>query len=89
MFKSLKLLGTLAGFGFLLGVISGSISGVIATENPSEISPQSAHSSPQFRQIEQPVENKVAVTISGLGLIGLELWWFLLSKPKPQPSQER
>jgi plastocyanin domain-containing protein len=36
----------------------------------------------QFQAIEQPLINKVAVTIGGLGLIGLELWWFLFSKPK-------
>jgi plastocyanin domain-containing protein len=26
------------------------------------------------------LQNKVAVTIGGLGLIGLELWWFLFNK---------
>jgi plastocyanin domain-containing protein len=30
--------------------------------------------------------NKVAVTVGGLGLIGLELWWFLLSKPKSRQA---
>ncbi len=36
----------------------------------------------QFQPIEQPLRNKIIVTVGGLGLIGLELWWFLLSKPK-------
>ena len=40
----------------------------------------------QFRQIDQPLGNKVAVTLGGLGLIGLELWWFLFSKPKSQKA---
>ena len=43
----------------------------------------------QFPRIEQPLGNKVAVTLGGLSLIGLELWWFLLSKPKSQnPSSK-
>jgi len=36
----------------------------------------------QFQRIEQPLWSKVAVTSAGLGLIGLELWWFLLSKTR-------
>ena len=34
----------------------------------------------QFRHIEQPIELKLAVTLGGLVLIGLEVWWFLLSQ---------
>ena len=40
----------------------------------------------EFRRIEQPIANKIAVTLGGLGLIGLELWWFLLSKPKSRKA---
>ncbi len=36
----------------------------------------------EFRFINQPLGLKVGVSAAGLGLIGLELWWFLLSKPK-------
>jgi plastocyanin domain-containing protein len=32
-----------------------------------------------FQRIEQPLANRAIVTIGGIGLIGLELWWF--SKP--------
>jgi plastocyanin domain-containing protein len=32
--------------------------------------------------MEQPLWAKVAVTTLGFGLIGLEIWWFVLSKPK-------
>jgi len=43
----------------------------------------------QFRTIEQPLPVKLGVTLVGLGLIGAELWWFLLShktRPtKPEP----
>ncbi|MGD1899679.1 MAG: hypothetical protein ACFB16_22380 [Phormidesmis sp.] len=40
-----------------------------------------------FRQIEQPIETKAAITIAGLGLIGFELWWFLFSKSKAESEQ--
>jgi plastocyanin domain-containing protein len=62
--------GTVAGLGFLLGTISGSI----AAEVPGKTG--------QFQPIEQPLSHKIWVTIGGVGLIGLELWWFLLNKPK-------
>ena len=82
MLKRTTFYGTLVGLGFLFGAISGSL----ATEMPTE-----SHSteSLQFRRIEQPLGNKIAVTLGGLGLIGLELWWFLLSKPKSQNVEAR
>jgi plastocyanin domain-containing protein len=33
--------------------------------------------SSQFQTIEQPFWVKAIVTVGGLSLIGLELWWFL------------
>ncbi|QYO68580.1 hypothetical protein JVX88_20020 [Leptolyngbya sp. 7M] len=51
----------------------------------NEMQPQTEQTG-QFRRIEQPLGNKVAVTLGGLGLIGLELWWFLLSKPKSKKA---
>ena len=80
MFKKVTFFGTLAGVGFLLGIISGAI----AAEMPESHSTDSTHKTTQFQRIEQPLSNKIAVTLGGLGLIGLELWWFLLSKPKSQ-----
>jgi len=77
--------GTLAGFGFLLGAISGAI----ATEVPEhsmESMPRSSENAGQFQRIDQPLGNKVAVTLGGLGLIGLELWWFLFSKLKSRKA---
>lgn len=82
MFKKVTFFGTLAGFGFLLGAISGAI----AAEMPASHSTDSTHKTTQFQRIEQPLSNKIAVTLGGLGLIGLELWWFLLSKPKSQKA---
>ncbi|MEB3309375.1 MAG: hypothetical protein VKJ02_04025 [Snowella sp.] len=37
---------------------------------------------PQFQKIEQPWELKTVITLGGLALVGLELWWFLGSKSK-------
>ena len=53
------------------------------------VSMSSDHSmtNPQFRPIEQPLALKAIVTLGGLGLIGLELWWFLWSQPKTQNSK--
>jgi plastocyanin domain-containing protein len=75
MLKPVTFWGTLAGFGFLLGAISGAI----AAEPHHD---GSMRESSQFQRIEQPLSNKVAVTLGGLGLISLELWWFLFSKPR-------
>lgn len=79
MLKKATFFGTLAGLGFLLGAISGAIA---AEPNMDGMNQQTASQSNQFQRIEQPLGNKITVTLGGLGLIGLELWWFLLSKPK-------
>lgn len=76
--KKVTFFGILAGFGFLLGVISGAIT----AEMPAEHSTNSAQNTNQFQRIEQPLSSRVAVTLAGLGLISLELWWFLFSPPK-------
>jgi plastocyanin domain-containing protein len=70
--QKITFLGTLVGFGFLLGAISGVLAAEMNTGQPAT----------QFQPIEQPLQNKIVVTLGGLGLIGAELWWFLLSKPK-------
>ena len=43
----------------------------------------------QFRHIEQPIELKLAVTLGGLILIGLEIWWFLLSQTVSTTEKKR
>jgi plastocyanin domain-containing protein len=78
--------GTLAGFGFLLGAISGSIAAGIPEPSMNSM-PHSGGNLGQFQPIEQPLRNKVMVTVGGLGLIGLELWWFLLNKPHSRQVQ--
>lgn len=62
-----KLIASLATFGLMFGIASNTVL---------------AQSAGQIPRIEQPSANKAIVTLGGLGLIGLELWWFLLSKPK-------
>ncbi len=41
----------------------------------------------EFRRIEQPLGLKIGIAAAGASLIGLELWWFLLSKTKAQTAQ--
>ena len=69
MFKRTTIYGTLVGCGFFIGAISGALAAEMLAEQTRE------HT--QFRRIEQPLGNKVAVTLGGLGLMSLELWWFL------------
>ena len=48
-------------------------SGSIASEMPIT-------QADRFQRIEQPFPLKLAVTVGGLSLIGLELWWFIFSQ---------
>lgn len=41
----------------------------------------------EFQRIEQPFWLKGVVTLGGLGLIGLEIWWFLGSKPRARQAK--
>lgn len=66
----------------LLGVLLGSGSSATAANN---LEHQHNH---QFQPIEQSLETKVGVTLGGIALIGLELWWFILSKNKSRQKTE-
>lgn len=83
MFKKTIFLGTLAGLGFLLGAISGALA---AETKMNGMDKHATPQSSQFQRLEQPLGNKLVVTVGGLGLISLELWWFLLSKPKSRKA---
>ncbi len=79
MISKSKNWGSLAGLGLLLGVATG------ATAMPVQKSVPTA----QFRRIEQPLGVKIGVTGGGLALMGLELWWFLLSQTQAKSAQAR
>lgn len=66
--------------GGVLGVASG---GAVAMPHGER---QPVELTSEFQRIEQPGWLKGAVTAGGLGLIGLELWWFHFSKTLPRRS---
>lgn len=72
-----KIWSSITTLGLLLAIPSGIQAAEMPMHNPSTT---------QFRRIEQPLPLRLAVTLGGLGLIGLELWWFLLSKTPAQQA---
>ena len=54
----------------------------LATGTPAQMSPHNSAPTTEFQHIEQPLWLKALVTGGGLGLIGLELWWFVFSQPR-------
>ena len=80
MFKKNPIWSSLISLGLLLGVAQ-----IAAAEMPETES----ESVSQFRRLEQPLPLKVGVTLAGLALIGVELWWFLFTKSKAQRAQAR
>ena len=61
-----------------------SLIGLMLLGAPAAIAQMSVdHAMPHnaFQHLEQPLSLKIGVTIGGLALIGLELWWFLGSRP--------
>ena len=81
MVTKTAIIGSIASLGLLLGAGS---SKAVAQRAHEEM--QSAKQRGEFQSIEQPLWAKGTVTAAGLGLIGLELWWFLLSKPKSRQA---
>jgi len=43
----------------------------------------------RFQTIQQPLTVKLLVTAGGIGLIGLELWWFLFSEKTAKKAEEK
>lgn len=78
------LVGGITSLGLVLGMTSGQAVAQMPHEGMQRSETEQTN---QFRRIEQPLWLKSAVSIGGLGLIGLELWWFLLSKPKSQKAK--
>jgi plastocyanin domain-containing protein len=76
-------IASIASLGLSIGIATNStIAQIHQRTHPTETS-----STSEFQRIEQPLWLKGAVTAAGLGLIGLELWWFLGSKPKSRSAQ--
>lgn len=73
------IMGSIASLAFFLSVTS---SRVVAQMSHEKIQSSDTKTQKQFQRVEQPLWVKGAVTAGGLGLIGLELWWFVLSKPR-------
>ena len=73
--------------GLTLGITSGQ---AVAQMSHAGMQRFESDRTSQFERIEQPLWLKGTVTVGGLGLIGLELWWFLLGKPQSrQHNSER
>lgn len=75
-------LSSLASLGLLLALTNG----VPAQMTHDEMMAEPSQKVNEFQRIEQPLWSKAAVTATGLSLVGLELWWFLLSKPKSRKA---
>lgn len=71
--------GTLTGLGIFLFMASSGQAVPMASEH--------SNTATQFRRIEQPLGLKAIVTLGGLGLISLELWWFLFSQPTTKKAE--
>jgi plastocyanin domain-containing protein len=67
-------------FAALLGLL-------LIMASPALAQMHDSTSTHEFAQINQPIALKLGVTLGGLALIGLELWWFLFSQPQVQPSR--
>ena len=78
MFNKKHIYSTVISLGLLLGT-----SQITVAQTP-ETKPESPS---QFQSIEQPLPLKIGVTLGGLALIGVEMWWFLFSKTKAQQAQ--
>lgn len=85
MLKKATFFGTLVGIGFLIGAISGAIAADMSSDRDMQMESSKTN---QFKAIDQPLTNKIIVTVVGAGLIGVELWWFLLSKPKSKKAED-
>ncbi len=64
-----------------IGLLLAAGSAIAAPEASREMTHPSTPNR-TFQRLEQPLEVKLGVTAAGLVLMGLELWWFLGSKPR-------
>ncbi len=69
MLNKNKIIASLAGMKFFLAITSAKVVPQMTMEMPIY-----KEDKVQFCRIEQPLGLKAAVTLGGIGLIGLELW---------------
>jgi plastocyanin domain-containing protein len=81
MVKTIALAGAIAGFGLVFGTVSPGVAAGMPGHDGAR--PSGEGISGEFQRVERPIANKIAVTLGGLGLIGLELGWFLWSNRNP------
>lgn len=74
--KKVGFLSSLTGIIFSLMMMFP----VTAAETESNLS---------FERLEQPLMVKLLVSAGGVGLIGLELWWFLFSEKTAKKAEEK
>ena len=84
MLNRKTVIGSIASLGLLFSIATNR---TVAQQMPHETHNSATSQTSEFQSIEQPLWLKAAVTASGLGLIGLEIWWFLLSKPKSRNAE--
>ncbi|KAB8314932.1 hypothetical protein SD81_033545 [Tolypothrix campylonemoides VB511288] len=84
MLSKKAIFSSIASLGFFFSVASGEA----VAQTTSEILNTEKSQMSAFRPIQQPLWVKAAVTSGGLALIGLEIWWFVLSKPKSHQKAE-
>ncbi|NJL37559.1 MAG: hypothetical protein HC899_13070 [Leptolyngbyaceae cyanobacterium SM1_4_3] len=85
MVNRFAIFGRIATVSLLLGVTLG---GAVAQESHQGMTHTTGEQT-NFQRVDQPLWVKAAVTAGGISLIGLELWWFLLSKPKSRQAASR
>lgn len=80
-------IGIMVGLSLLFSnVLANVLANALAIAAP-ETSMDSHSVSTEFKRIEQPLAVRLGVTAAGVGLMGLELWWFLWSKPRAQSAR--
>jgi plastocyanin domain-containing protein len=70
-----KILTFLFGLNLLLSIMFLNQGQSTSVSNPLPLASQ-------FKRIDQPIALQLGVTLGGAAIIGLELWWFLGSRPK-------
>lgn len=80
MFNKNRIVSNLMGLGLLLALTANN--SMAQKDIQVEMVSLTKEQSSQFQKIEQPLGLKIFIALSGLGLIGAELWWFIFAKAR-------